>query len=75
MVCTHEKMVVLATSPSVYVWFVVEGKFTCNTGHFASIRFAYVCVVLEVIYTCKSDDCFKETSCLYLCCCIGYVEI
>ena len=34
--CTHVRMVILATSLCVYVCVVVEGMYTCNTGHFGN---------------------------------------
>ena len=34
--CTHTILVILETSPSVYVFDVVEGIYACTTGHFCN---------------------------------------
>ena len=56
-VCTHEKLVILATILCFYFYFVVEVMYTCQTGYFGKQAFVcYICVAVEIIYTCKTGN-------------------
>ena len=41
----------------------------------ATISCVYVCVVVEGMYICKTENFVNEPLCLCLCCCRGYVHM
>ena len=39
--CTHVRLGILATRMCVHVCVVIEGTYTCNTGHFLNANFCF----------------------------------
>ena len=50
---------------------VVEGMYTCKTGHFGNEPVFLYFAVVEGMYTCNTGHFVNEPLCLYLCCSVG----
>ena len=59
----------------VYVCVIVEGMYTCDTGHLETRLCVYVFIVVECMYICKTGNFGKTPLCLYLCYYRVYVQM
>ena len=65
-VLTHVRLVIVAMRVFVYVHFLVEGMYTCKTGHFVNKTFFIFLFVVEGMYSCKTGHLGKTIIFVYV---------
>ena len=72
--CTQERPEILEMSGCFYVCVVVEGIYTCKSGHFVNLAFVFMFVLLYRLCThVRLGISGIEPLCLCFWCCGGYL--